>query len=61
VQDYYELGAAWGRGATCMVHECEGRYNGQRYALKSRVHKSRTATEAMHNELRILQICAKKP
>lgn len=61
VPDYYELGAAWGHGATCTVCECVGRYNGQRYALKSRLHKSRGATEAMHNELRILQICAKKP
>ncbi|KAI3433566.1 hypothetical protein D9Q98_003377 [Chlorella vulgaris] len=61
VPDYYDLGAAWGQGATCIVRECVGRYSGERYALKSRLHKSRAATEAMHNELRILQICAKHP
>ena len=61
VEDYYELGAAWGHGATCTVQECVGRYSGRRFALKSRLHKSREATQAMHNELRILQIAAKKP
>ena len=61
VCDFYELGAAWGHGATCVVQECRGRYSRRTLALKSRLHKSREATQAMHNELRILQICAKTP
>lgn len=61
VQDYYILGAAWGHGATCVVQECVGRYSGRRLALKSRLQRSRGATQAMHNELRILQLCAKHP
>jgi len=61
VQDYYILGKHWGCGATCDVQECVDRYSGRRLALKKRVHSTREATEAMHNELRILQLCAKSP
>lgn len=61
LEDYYVLGKHWGHGATCEVCECVGRYNGKRFAVKRRLHVTREATEAMHNELRILQICAKYP
>lgn len=55
-EDYYELHEAWGHGATCEVHACVGRFDGRRLALKKRLHCTRDATVAMHNELRILQI-----
>ncbi len=61
VGDYYSLGKSWGQGATCHVQECWGKFSGEHLALKSRVNKSREATQAMHNELRILQLCAKHP
>lgn len=61
VEDFYVKGAVWGHGATCQVHECYSRFSGKKYALKSRLHSNRESTRAMHNELRILQICAKDP
>ena len=61
VADYYTLGKCWGQGATCVVRERWSRFTGHHLALKSRVVSSREATEAMHNELRILQLCAKHP
>ncbi len=62
VGDYYQVGASWGRGATCVVHECVARFSGRRLALKRRVDAgSREASRAMHNELRVLQICARQP
>lgn len=57
--DYYLLGKRWGTGATSQVQEAVGRFTGKRLALKKRLKVSRESTEAMHNELRILQICAK--
>ena len=59
--DYYSLGPLWGQGATCKVHECYSVFTGEIYALKSRIHSTRESTQAMHNELRILQLCAKNP
>ncbi|KAL4430960.1 hypothetical protein ABPG75_006216 [Micractinium tetrahymenae] len=62
VRDYYQVGASWGRGATCEVREVVARFSGRRLALKARLDAgSRQASRAMHNELRILQICAKQP
>lgn len=61
VADYYTLGPLWGQGATCKVHECYSKFTGATYALKSRIHSTRESTQAMHNELRILQLCAKNP
>ena len=61
VMDYYSLGPLWGQGATCKVHECYSVFTGEIYALKSRIHSTRESTQAMHNELRILQLCAKNP
>ena len=61
VEDFYVLGRRWGHGATSEVHECTSRFTGRQLALKSRLHSTREATEAMHNELRILQLCAKHP
>ena len=61
VEDYYIVGKTWGRGATSEVSECIGRFTGQRLALKRRLHNTRESTAAMHNELRILQLCAKYP
>lgn len=61
VMDYYTLGPLWGQGATCKVHECYSKFSGETYALKSRLYSTRESTEAMHNELRILQLCAKNP
>jgi hypothetical protein len=59
--DYYTVGRVWGHGATCEVQECLGRFSRRRLALKRRLRATREATAAMHNELRILQICAKHP
>ena len=60
VEDYYSLGPMWGHGATCEVFECYSRFKGNKiYALKRRIHSTKESTAAMHNELRILQICAK--
>ena len=61
VADYYTVGKCCGHGATCVVHECTQKFTGRRFALKTRVHKTREATTAMHNELRILQLCARHP
>jgi serine/threonine protein kinase len=61
VEDYYTLGPLWGQGATCKVHECYSTFTGARFALKSRLKITRESTEAMHNELRILQMVAKNP
>eukprot|EP00889_Picochlorum_renovo_P007741 jgi/Picre1/34771/NNA_002237.t1 len=61
VEDFYIKGDVWGHGATCQVHECYSRFTGKKYALKSRLHSNTESTRAMHNELRILQICAKDP
>lgn len=61
VMDYYAVGPLWGQGATCNVHECYSKFSGETYALKSRVQSTRESTQAMHNELRILQLCAKNP
>ena len=61
VEDYYKIGNLWGSGATCKVQECYSKFTGKKYALKSRIQSNRKSTEAMHNELRILQMCAKKP
>jgi hypothetical protein len=61
VEDYYKIGSLWGSGATCKVQECYSKFTGKKYALKSRIQSNRKSTEAMHNELRILQMCAKKP
>jgi predicted Ser/Thr protein kinase len=61
VGDYYVLGKSWGHGATSEVQEAVGRFTGRRTAVKKRIKTTREATEAMHNELRILQICAKSP
>lgn len=61
VEDYYTLGKLWGHGATCKVHECYSTFTGATLALKSRLKTSRESTEAMHNELRILQMAAKNP
>ncbi|KAI8107668.1 hypothetical protein M9435_002696 [Picochlorum sp. BPE23] len=61
VEDFYIKGDVWGHGATCQVHECFSRFTGKKYALKSRLHSNTESTRAMHNELRILQICAKDP
>lgn len=60
-EDYYDIGALQGSGATCHVYECFSKFTGKRYAYKSRIHSNRESTEAMHNELRILQLCAKNP
>ena len=40
---------------------CCCRYTGKRYALKTRVHRNATASKQMHNELHILQLCARHP
>ena len=61
VEDYFVLGRVWGHGATCEVSECTSRFSGRRLALKRRLHNTRDATTAMHNELRILQHLAKYP
>lgn len=61
VDDYYVIGDRWGSGATCYVQECYSRFTGRKYAIKSRIHENRESTVAMHNELRILQICLKDP
>jgi hypothetical protein len=61
VGDYFDVGALWGRGATCDVREAVSRLDGRRLALKSRLHATADATRAMHNELRILQLCALHP
>ena len=61
VEDYYTLGPLWGQGATCKVHECYSTFTGASFALKSRLRTTRESTEAMHNELRILQMVAKNP
>jgi len=61
VEDFYVLGRRWGIGATSEVQECVGRFTRRRLALKTRLHSTRQATEAMHNELRILQLCANHP
>lgn len=57
--DYYTLGKTWGAGATSEVREVVGKFTGKRLALKKRLKVSKESTQAMHNELRILQICAK--
>ena len=61
VEDYFVMGQTWGHGATSEVSEVVGRFTGKRLALKRRIHNTREATTAMHNELRILQMCAKHP
>jgi len=61
VEDYYSLGPLWGQGATCKVHQCYSVFSGATFALKSRLKTTRESTEAMHNELRILQMAAKDP
>ena len=61
VEDYYRVGPLWGQGATCKVHECYSEFSGATFALKSRLKTTRESTEAMHNELRILQMAAKDP
>jgi hypothetical protein len=61
VADYYAVGPVWGRGATCEVREAVSRLDGRRLALKSRLHATADATRTMHNELRILQLCALHP
>jgi len=60
-EDYYVLGRQWGHGATSEVLEVVGKFNLKKFALKRRLQNTREATTAMHNELRILQICAKHP
>jgi len=60
-EDYYVLGRQWGHGATSEVIEVVGKFNLKKFALKRRLQNTREATTAMHNELRILQICAKHP
>ena len=59
--DYYILGRQWGRGATSEAIEVVGKFTLKKLALKRRLQNTREATTAMHNELRILQICAKHP
>lgn len=52
-----------GRGATAQVHECISRWSGDRFVIKT--NKANNDAEAfhpqraIHNELRILQQCAK--
>ncbi len=60
-EDYYVLGRQWGSGATSEVIEVTGKFTLKKFALKRRLQNTREATTAMHNELRILQICAKHP
>jgi len=63
VTDYYIIGKSWGHGATSEVHECTSIFDGRRLAVKTRrkARHDKDATRAMHNELRILQLCAKSP
>ena len=62
VCDYYKVGDHWGEGATSTVYECQSLYEPGKFAYKTRRQKkSVEASKAMHNELRILQICAKDP
>lgn len=63
VADYYTIGKSWGHGATSEVHECTSIFDGRRLAVKTRrkARHDKDATRAMHNELRILQLCAKSP
>ncbi|KAL4525098.1 hypothetical protein Ndes2526B_g07276 [Nannochloris sp. 'desiccata'] len=60
-EDYYVFGRKWGHGATSEVIEVVGKFTLKKFALKRRLQNTREATTAMHNELRILQICAKHP
>eukprot|EP00238_Polyblepharides_amylifera_P008300 CAMPEP_0196587616 /NCGR_PEP_ID=MMETSP1081-20130531/58061_1 /TAXON_ID=36882 /ORGANISM="Pyramimonas amylifera, Strain CCMP720" /LENGTH=637 /DNA_ID=CAMNT_0041909851 /DNA_START=59 /DNA_END=1972 /DNA_ORIENTATION=+ len=59
VEDYFEVGLLLGKGGTALVRECIGRFTGNRYALKSGITLNSEATESLHNELRILQMCVK--
>lgn len=61
VRDFYTIGKQWGHGATSEVYECIGKFTGKKFAYKTRLNNTRDATVAMHNELRILQLCAKHP
>ncbi|GMH44735.1 hypothetical protein BSKO_12687 [Bryopsis sp. KO-2023] len=62
VEDFYEVGPIWGEGATCRVRECKSVITGEIVALKMRADPTDViGRQGMYNELRILQLMAKKP
>eukprot|EP00210_Caulerpa_lentillifera_P003614 g3449.t1 len=62
VEDFYQIGAECGQGATCVVYECFSILTGQRFALKKRIDPmDELGRHGLYNELRILQLMAKNP
>jgi len=62
LEDYFEVGNVIGEGGTALVRTCISIYTGKQFALKSVIDGGdvdRKGRENMHNELRILQMCAK--
>lgn len=61
-EDFYEVLEELGQGATARVCKCRSKTNGKLYVMKYRADKyNNFSSRLMHNELKILQICAKNP